>query len=127
VSVPEPPSILFAPPLLTMVSSNREPMAFSIEDSVSVLRPSAVTPPARLISTALAEVAYDAVSEPTPPKSWSEPSTPPSSTLSRLLPRIVSLKREPMAFSIEDSVSVLMPSAVTWPARLMRTFRAEVA
>ena len=40
---------------------------------------------------------------------------------------IVSSKAEPMAFSIEDSVSVLMPSAVTWPARLMRTFRGEVA
>ena len=55
MSLPPRPSIRFAASLLTMMSSKAEPMAFSIEDSVSVKMPSAAAPPARLISWPRAE------------------------------------------------------------------------
>jgi hypothetical protein len=40
---------------------------------------------------------------------------------------MTSSKPEPIAFSIDDSVSVLMPSAVIWAWRLMRTARGDAA
>jgi hypothetical protein len=86
VSLPPLPSSTLAPAPLIIVSPNAEPMAFSMEARVSLFMPSAETWSARLISTARADVAYDTASVPSPPKIWSEPSRPPSSTLSKSLP-----------------------------------------
>jgi hypothetical protein len=58
---------------------------------------------------------------------WSDPSEPPSRMFRPSSPRMVSLKAEPIAFSIETNVSVLIPSAVTWPGRLIKTARGELA
>jgi hypothetical protein len=57
VSLPPPPSIRFAASLLTKTSPKAEPMAFSIEDSVSLSTPSAVACDARLMSTPRCETA----------------------------------------------------------------------
>ena len=94
-----------------MMSSKVEPTAFSIDSSVSV-------------ETVGRRPAREA---PAPPKIWSEP---PDAAVEHVVDVVavdISSKAEPIAFSIEDRVSVLKPSAVTSPVRLISTLLAEVA
>ena len=120
VSVPPPPLISFAPALLTLVPSNREPIAFSIEESVSMKIPSAAD-----LAGEIDQPAAGRGSRRTPCRSRPRRGSGPSPRRRRRGhcqavhdDRIVEGANRWRSRS-RRSVSVMMPSAAAPPARLI--------